>query len=211
MKKSGFKKRLGRRLIAAGLLLAGLFIILDMQMRPIILKTSGYQCKLLATGIINNAVSGELESEMTDYSALITLRENTEGEIVSIESNVQNINRLKSRSTKIINDAIINIDAYDLGVPIGTISGISMLYGWGPQLPVRIKPRGYVNTRFVSKFTSAGINQTLHQIIMVVDVELSAIIPMYSQNVNITTEFLITETVIVGNVPNSYANIMLGG
>ena len=196
------------RLIAVGLILITAVVLTDMRVRPIIQKAGGYQCQVAATRIINEAI----QAEVGDYSyvELVELSRDESGNIVSIESNMVNINRLKARVTQLINEDISTIEKSDLKIPLGTISGVNLLYGRGPSIPVRLSPRGYAAVNLTSKFSSAGINQTLHQITLTVSVDISAIIPGYTTSVNVETEFIVAQTVIVGYVPESYTHIILG-
>lgn len=210
VKASRKKRKTGLRLLAVGLVLLGAILLVDMRVRPIILKTSSYQSNILATRIINQAVFDELNNETYDYSSLVTLTSNASGEIMSIESNMLNINRLKTQCTQLINEAVKNIEQHDLGITLGTISGIHMLYGQGPMVPIKVAPKGYANTVLISSFSSAGINQTLHQIIMEITLDISAIIPGYTSSVQVVTNFVVAETVIIGTVPEAYTHIISG-
>ncbi|MCL1789663.1 MAG: sporulation protein YunB, partial [Oscillospiraceae bacterium] len=119
-------------------------------------------------------------------------------------------NKIKSRVSQSINEGMNTIEQSEIKIPLGTVSGINMLYGRGPAFPVRLTPRGYASVNLISKFTSAGINQTLHQITLTVSTDISAIIPGYTTSVNVETEFIIAQTIIVGTVPESYTHIILG-
>ena len=58
-----------------------------------------------------------------------------------------------------------------------------------------------------SQFTSAGINQTSHQINMTVQLELFSAVPGSDETVDVESQFLIAETVLVGKVPESFTNV----
>ena len=201
-------KSRGVRLIAAGLILIITVVLTDIRVRPMIQKAGAYQCRVIATRIIDQVVYGEVEEY--SYSELVLLSYDDGGSIISIESNMVNINRLKSRVTQEINTHISTIENTEVKIPIGTISGINLLYGRGAAIPVKLTPRGYCVVNLVSKFTSAGINQTLHQITLTVQAEVTAIIPGYTSSVLVETEFIVAQTVIVGYVPDSYTHIILG-
>ena len=141
---------------------------------------------------------------------MVKLSYDESGSINSIESNMLKINRLKARVTQLINEEITAIEANDLRIPLGTVSGVNLLYGRGPSIPVKLSPKGYAAVNLTSRFSSAGINQTLHQITLTVSADISAIIPGYTTSVNVTTEFVVAQTVIVGHVPESYTHIILG-
>ena len=67
-----------------------------------------------------------------------------------------------------------------------------------------------MNTQLISEFSEAGINQTLHRILLEVSVDVSAIIPGYTTSVDVTTNFVVAETVIVGSIPDSYTHVITG-
>lgn len=208
--RSPKRHKLGLKLIAIALLLIGILILIDMRVRPIIEKTTIYQSKVLATRIINDAVYNELAIEDFGYNELVTVVYNDNSVITSIESNMVNINRLKAKITKSVNDELEHLDSQDLSISLGTISGFSSFYNQGPLIPVTVRPEGYAETSLISAFESAGINQTLHRILVEINVDISAIIPGYTASAVVETQFIVAETVIVGSVPDSYTHVITG-
>jgi sporulation protein YunB len=201
-------RKLGFRLIAAGSVLIAVLVMTDMHVRPMLRKAGEFQSRVIAVRIINNAVREELDNH--SYCDLMSLTYDEAGNVLSVETNMVQINRLKARITELINEDIAIIGQSTVEIPLGTVSGINMLYGRGPAIPVRLTPRGAADVNLVSKFTPAGINQTLHQITLSVAVDISAIIPGYTTFSTVETEFIVAQTVIVGRVPDSYANIVIG-
>ena len=63
---------------------------------------------------------------------------------------------------------------------------------------------GSSEANFSSKFVSAGINQTKHQIILTVDVYVSILLPGFTTATKVSNSFIVAETVIIGSVPESY-------
>ncbi|MCM1054069.1 MAG: sporulation protein YunB [Bacteroides sp.] len=204
------RRRSGLKLIAAALTIIAAVLLIDLRVRPIIEKTTIYQSTILATRIINDAVYRQLENEETGYEELVTVTYNDSNSISSIESNMVNINRLKAKITKSVNDELADLDAQDLSISLGTISGFSAFYNQGPMIPVTLRPEGYVETALISAFESAGINQTLHRILVEINVDISAIIPGYTSSATVKTQFVIAETVIVGSVPEGYTHVISG-
>ena len=205
-----FRKRLGRKLLAFALMLVGLIFLVDIRVRPIIEKTSAYQSKIYATRIINDAVYEEIGSEQFEYAQLVNVVYDENKQVSSIESNMVNINRLKSLITQNVNEAIKDLGKQELSISLGTISGLHIFYGKGPEIPIQVVPAGYVETALVSVFSEAGINQTLHRIILEVNTDISAIIPGYTTSVKVSGKFVVSETVIVGEVPDAFTHVITG-
>lgn len=210
VEKTRKKRKIGIRLIGLLLLLSGILLLVDIRVRPIIEQTATYQSKVLATRIINNAVYGQLEDESLDYENLVTVVYNSDNSISSIESNMVNINRIKAKITRSVNDELSCINEHDLSISLGTVSGFEMFYNQGPLIPIKVQPEGYVEATLISSFESAGINQTLHRIIVEIKTDISAIIPGYTSSATVETQFVMAETVIVGRVPGTYTHVITG-
>ncbi len=207
MARSFFKK-LGIKLIAAGMVMAGLLVILDLSFRPVIETVNAYKCHELVSRLINEAVSAEIENENADYSKLVNLTANAEGEIISLESNVMNINKLKTRIVQRLEREIARLPEVDIQIPIGTLLGIQLLHGKGFGVGMTVQPVGFASTSIISEFSEAGLNQTLHRIVIEIDADVDAIIPGYSTRVPVKTTIVAAETVIVGRVPNAYTHVV---
>ena len=206
--RKSFGKKLGTKLIALALILLGLFFLADLRFRPIVETVNAYECHSAVTNIIDNAVMAELEREGADYSRLVNLTTNAEGEIISLESNVMSINRLKTGISGRIERELERISAIGIDIPIGTQGGIELLHGRGFSVGMSVEPLGYATTTIISEFTQAGINQTLHRIVIQIDAEVDAIIPGYSARVPVSTSIVAAETIIVGRVPEAYTHVV---
>lgn len=204
----GFFGRVFLKLGALGMVLLGLLILADMSFRPVVETINGYRCHEAVSNIINSAVMAELEREDTDYSKLVTLSTNSEGEIISVESNVLNINRLKTAVADRVEREIERLAGVDIDIPIGTLTGVQFLNGKGFNVGMSVVPLGYANTSIISEFSEAGINQTLHRIVIEIDAEVDAVIPGLSTRVPVSTSIVAAETVIVGRVPEAYTHVI---
>ncbi len=203
-----FFRKLGTKLIAAGMVAVGLLLLMDLSFRDIIETVNAYECHEIISGLINQAVAEELENEDADYNKLVTLSTNSEGEVISVESNVVNINKLKTGITRRLEREIARLSSYDIEIPIGTLLGIQLLHGKGFNIGMTVEPVGAASTTIISQFTSAGINQTLHRIVIEISTDVDSVIPGYSTRVPVKTSIIAAETVIVGRVPDAYTHVI---
>ncbi len=207
-KSKTFLQKLGQKLIALALIMMGLLFLVDLSLRPIIETMNKLQCHEAVSAILNNAVLSELDREGTEYSQLVNLSTNASGEVISIESNVMSINRLKTEIAARVEREIERISAIDIEIPIGTLLGIQLLHGKGFDVGMSVEPLGAAKTTVISEFNEAGINQTLHRIVIQIDAEVDAVIPGFSTRVPVSTSIIAAETVIVGRVPEAYTHII---
>ena len=95
------------------------------------------------------------------------------------------------------------MEEQQIAIALGTLSGVQLLSGRGPDVHLRVEPAGYLTSEVENRFESAGINQTRHQIMLLLDMRVMAIIPGYTTSTEIHTEYCLAETVIVGTVPDT--------
>ncbi len=207
-KNNVFFKKLGIKFIALALIVLGLTVVVDLSLRPIVETVNAYECHAAVSGIINDAINAELMREDINYSKLVNLTTNAEGEVVSIESNVININLIKNNIAQRIERELERMEAVSIEIPIGTLTGIQMLHGRGFSVGMTVRPLGYAETTIISEFTEAGINQTRHRILVEIDADVDAVIPGFSTNVSIKTSIVAAETVIMGRVPDAYTHVL---
>ena len=102
------------------------------------------------------------------------------------------------------NDEILALDTSDLGIPLGSLFLPEFLSGKGPAIPVHILSIRNSDATFASHFSQAGINQTLHQVTMQVSIDVAVLVLARTTTFSMTSEVLVAETVLVGEVPATY-------
>lgn len=207
---SKFRRRLGLKLIGTAVMLLGFAGILQLMIRPNIINVCEYNSKAVTISLIDDAINErlvELGSD-ADYGNLVKLSYTSDGKVASIESNTKLINRIKNDMLTEINDRLMKGETENVDLTVGTLSGIPLFHGSGPTVRMEVEPKGYADAVFISEFTDAGLNQTLHRMIMRTTVSVTAFIPMYSVETKVSGDFLIAETVIVGNVPESFTHVV---
>lgn len=183
-------------------------IIIDTSVKPIINKVSTHQAKVMATEVINNAVYNELVHTEYTYASFVNLSQDKDGNITSLETDVTGINRLKTKITKRLLDDFEELSKKEMSIPAGSLLGPYFLSGKGPSIPYKVVYSGDIDISFSNKFESVGINQTRHQIILTVNMDISAILPGHTTVISVPSNYYIANTVIVGQVPDSFAEVI---
>ena len=127
-----------------------------------------------------------------------------EGHVTALRSNMSEFNRLQVQIADDILERLSEVSSSELSIPVGTLTGSSLLAGRGPSIHVRMQAVGSAKASLRNAFTSAGINQTRHQVLLDVSVTMSILLPGFITDAQVTSEIAVAETVIVGGVPNTY-------
>ena len=198
-----------RRRIAVFVLIP-LFVLgfLLAQYRPLMLDSACNLARGTAIEVINKTVCDMLMREDVRYEDLIDVTYNEQGNVRTLQANAARINRVKSETILLIKQAFEAHNVQTVSVPLGTLCGFTMLSAFGPALPCRSLLLALPRAELSYHFDGAGINQTLHSIIMNVTVPMSVTLPLQDREFEITASFLIGETILVGEVPDAYTNVI---
>jgi len=144
------------------------------------------------------------------YTDLINIMTDRNGKISLIQANTIKMNALGSETSSIAQDEIRTMGQEGIYIPLGAVFNSKILAGLGPKIKVTIIPVGSVTTDFATEFENAGINQTRHKIFMIMEANVRVVIPLGSDTAHIKTRVPVTETIIVGEVPDYYINVQDG-
>lgn len=144
--------------------------------------------------------------ENTKYEDFCTIERDNNGNIKLMNLNVININKTMSKIALDMNESLKKEKNDEIHISVGSISGNKLLAGKGPAIRVKVETLGDIQTSVKSELKSAGINQTLHKIYMDIECQMCIISPYKDVTENISTEVLLAEAVIVGEIPESYYN-----
>ncbi len=135
---------------------------------------------------------------------LITIDRDAAGNVTSITTDSLKINKIARDTAYLSQENLTKMSAEGIMVPIGALTGIEALAGFGQKINIKIIPISNVECKFVSKFVGAGINQTKHSLYLEIVSDISIILPSKSTNLASTIEVLICESVITGKSPDTY-------
>jgi len=191
---------------AAAVLIALLvvFVMVDWRLGPVVETIAENQALASSLRIINNAVMEELDRQGVDYDELIIVTQSSSGQVTSIQTDMLAINQLKTRILSTILEELDKEENRVVEVPVGTLLGIQFASGRGPRVEISVVPTGYAESGTYNEFISAGINQTLHRIMLTINVEVIVILAGINVKTNAEASVCIAETVIVGQIPDGY-------
>ena len=181
-----------------------LFVVFRSRYREIIGQLAETQVKNTTSDLTNDAIAKQIADGIIQYDRIVFFEKDLEGRITALKTNMSEVNRLKTDILNIINDEILALDTSDIGIPMGSLFLPELLSGKGPVIPVHILSIRNSDAVFSSNFVQAGINQTLHQLIMVVSVDVAILVLGQTGSFTVTSEVVVAETVIVGDVPNTF-------
>ena len=160
-----------------------------------------------ASDLIIRRVSDIVEEKMRsldeDERSFVRFEKDESGSITAIVTDTARVNVLASELLSAV-VAASNEGDLELRVPFGDLLGCSFTLGKGPGIPIRITLLTSSRVNYKNVLSDAGINQTRHQLILIVQVDADVLLPWEIRSAQIVDEVLLSETVVVGRVPQTY-------
>ena len=198
----GFSFTLLMFLLGLGLFLGGA----SMFLKRISCQVAVSDASDIVSAEVNRVITSIMAGGDYDGESFVSFEKNADGEISAISSNMARINELSAEILDRVVGATEN-RTLDVRIPLGNLTGISLLMGRGPGVPVEILMLTSSRVAFHNSVVTAGINQTKHQLNLAVIVDIDVLIPWGTESTQVVTEVMIADTVIVGKVPETYLNL----
>ena len=200
----GWLRLVFRRLAIILVVLCVGFLILRSRYREVVSDLARTQVMNTTSDLTNDAIAKQIAAGNIAYDRIVFFEKDLDGRITALKTNMSEVNRLKTDILNIINDEILALDASDIGIPLGSLFLPEILSGKGPAIPVHILSIRNSDATFVSHFSQAGINQTLHRMNMEVTIDIAVLVLGETNGFTMTSEVVVAETVIVGDVPQTF-------
>lgn len=187
----------------AGLLSIGAVFLFLHNVTTILKSMAEATMRSITTVAVNDAIYYTLSDNLR-YEDLVSIERDEGGNILAVSSNALQINRIARDAAYMSQENLDKMSEAGIEVPLGALTGVEALAGFGPKMNVKIIPISNVECKFVSEFEEAGINQTKHSIYLEIVADISIILPSGTSNFASLTQVLICESVLVGKVPDTY-------
>ncbi len=183
-------------------------VVFYFKSRPTIYTVAVSNAETMSLKYANTAATEVLEENSVDYEKIVNLSSNADGEIMSLNINQYEINKLKSDISQKVSDLVCENEDCPVSIPFGSLLGNEYTAGLGPmiKIPMRITSTAYID--FKNEFVSAGINNVLHKILVIVNIKGTVVMTGTKYSFSVTTDFIAAQTVISGRVPDAFTNVI---
>lgn len=202
------RKRYLLWIIALLLFILYIYKYIDKNVRPSIIAISEVRAKQVTIQAINDTIKNKIRNDI-EYTDLISVKYDNEGKVTLMQANTILMNIIAADVALEIQGELKEISDSIIKVPLNNVFNIQIVKL--PSIRVRIIPQGAVAVDFATEFESTGINQTRHRIYIIVNTDIKMILPLVSENIRVTTNIPIAETIIVGDVPEQFVEVPKDG
>lgn len=194
-------------LLLCAVLIAGAVLLVEHNLTKVVLSLAQAQAQAMAVRILNESAAELLSTGAVTYDSLMRVTAAGDGQVRLIQANTPEMNRLATQVSLLAQSKLQNTRDQAVRVPLGSAVGLTLFAGAGPRIEVRVLPVGSVHAEFHTDFQTAGINQTRHRVSLVLTAQVQLVIPTGAQTVEATTQVAMAESIIVGEVPDTFTDV----
>lgn len=181
-----------------------LAILANKYVAPAIIRTAEMQVRSIGQSVLNDAIRKTLTD--ADYTNLVNIQKDEAGDIQLVTVNAKEINNIQNIASTYAQQKLANLEKTGVSVNIGTAVSV-LTTGLGPDIRVAVQPKGTVAATYYTRFETGGVNQTRHKIYIHLAANVRVLVGLNVQDVEISNDILICETIIVGKVPQSFIDV----
>ncbi len=200
------RKRCRRIFWALALLCFAFLLLCRFSLYPYLETKIESEAKRRLTSVCAESVASVFSLGDYGYESLIRLSYTSDGRVSSAQINTATLNRLRFEIAKEMLSRL-KTQAVTLRVPISNLFGTILFSGVSASLPVTLETADSIRAGFSSHFEEHGINQTRHLISFDFALEVYLLLPARNRKVTVTSSVAAAETLIVGEVPDSFTDI----
>lgn len=204
-KKIKFKKLKCILLSFAALIIATV-IFCEQQLAEFKCEYIRIQAEIISVNSVCEAVNNSLKKFNYKYEDIVNVKCSKDGTVQAITTDSVKINELKADIMLSVQQEIAKIYDVEIDIPLGAFTDITVLSNYGPPINVSFNLTGSFSSEIVSTFESAGINQTIHHIRLILTSKIMTTSLDYSGNMTFSTDFEIAQNIIVGVTPQYCGN-----
>lgn len=210
IKRKNKKKNIGTKIIIFLIFLNIIFIAFiyhfEKVVTPTVMAAADMEMRAKSTEIINQTIVDEYAKQFS-YNNIIQMDKDDDGNIVMIKADTLKMNKIACDVALKSQNQLEKLGKIGIRIPMGYIFKSNILAYYGPSITIKMEPIGFIETKYISQFESAGINQTRHRIYVQVKTEVRVILPMQNNDIEVVNEVPIAETIIVGKIPETAVNL----
>ena len=173
-------------------------------------KKSDVYIEKEVTTIISDILAESIEKNnvLNDTDNILNYKYNTDGKISSIYIDSTKTSKIISSMnltlSKLLRDGTIEESVKDINMPLGMLVSRALFTTLGPDIKIEVLPVSSYQTDIYTNLVDYGINNSLFELYLKVNIKVETIIPLKTSQIDYNTNLLLSSIVIQGEVPYYY-------
>lgn len=164
-----------------------------------------------ATELITKSVEDKVLSNITSYDYFVEHYDNN-GKVSYAYLNSTKINEIRNLTSEYMVESLKNINEHEnfdyLEIPLGYFLGTTIFLANGIKVPINIEVVGNQSVDIDASVITEGINTTIIEIYLQINVSISVVIPFQTSVVETNTKIPLSLQIMNNDVPYYLGNLL---
>lgn len=195
--------------ISVVLVTMGMFFLTEgfkAQIGPNLDAVSRIKAKTIVIELIHETIKEEF-TETEAGKELFLIKTGKDGKVQLVQANTALMNKMVSSFSQSLQKKYAKLEDQEVNLSYGSLIGSKLLSQSGMGISIKILPLSVTKCDYETEFESQGINQTKYKVYITLESSVRILQPFSDRNIKIKNKVLLSEAVIVGDVPDSYVNV----
>ncbi|WP_245726338.1 sporulation protein YunB [Marininema mesophilum] len=191
-------------LIILGLLLYGAYYTMENEVEGTLLKLAKTRVENISQESMSKGIEEMHRSVGPELSKVMTIdNQNSKLGYIKVDPSIQA--KIYEVLSKNMQKKMKKLEQEDHGIPLGAVLQSNLFSDVGPDIPLKIWPKGSTKLDMDTKIESAGINTVKVTLYLKVSNELGTLVPLSNtKDINVHYQYPIASQTIMGEVPENY-------
>lgn len=182
-------------------------VLLFQKIHPMLLEYASSALYQKAYYGANNILRDLIQSEELTYDSIVSIERDADGKVSNLQTDTIKLNQIKTETLARLLVLLRKEEGENIRIPIGNLTKNIFFSGRGPKIRIKLLPVHSIEAKFSNQFTAAGVNQTHHEIMMNITIHAGILYPAHTETKDLQIDLCFAETILVGEVPQFYANV----
>lgn len=173
-------------------------------------RTSMYIIKQ-ADNMASNAIKDIVKLAVIpkiDMDKIIIIKYKNDKSIDSVIINTKIINEIMGDASELVDELlsedILDDTLHELVLPLGYVVSPTLFANKGPKIKIQIRPIGAYNADIYTDVSSYGINNSLIEVYLLIQIDIEALLPLQPKSFVSETKIYLVSQIIQGTIPKYY-------
>lgn len=204
-KKWSFLRKAALPSLLLWLLLATLWYVED-RFEPTLDKLAEYEAAAMVAQAVGAAIGQAGQETPQLYAGLYTLERDAAGAIQAVRTDAAALNRARIALLAAVEESLCALPEREIQVPFGTLTGFSLLNGFGPGWTFRLRPDAYAEAMVEEKAEAVAINGRRYTAELVLRVTINMVLDGRNRILYYSCRVPLASILVDGETPIYYGS-----
>ncbi len=177
---------------------------IDARFDPILDELAEYEARAAVAQAVQGAVDAHMQSNAALYTELYRLQTDAAGEVRCVTADTAAMNAARLSLTAQVDAALAGLPTQRRRIPLGTLTGFSLLNSLGPGWLLTFRPEAYAQGELAETAESLAVNRVRYTAAVKLHITINMVLDGKNRVLTMDSSVPLASVLVRGDVPLYY-------